>query len=204
MSGSVTGSRLAHLREAARAVVEALQGDDKIAVITFDRYVVLRAPMSGDRNRALSALDQPTAGGNTALVDATLSALVASESDTGRALAIVFSDGTDTGSFLQPDAVIAAARRSEAVLYAASVSSPGRTNFLRDLAATTGGRAIDVESTRDLRAVFLRILDEFRQRYLMSFTPQGVARNGWHRLDVRLKARRATVIARSGYQAGGR
>jgi Ca-activated chloride channel family protein len=204
MSGSVTGSRLAHLREAARAVVEALQGDDKIAVITFDRYVVLRAPMSGDRNRALSALDQPTAGGNTALVDATLSALVASESDTGRALAIVFSDGTDTASFLQPDAVIAAARRSEAVLYAASVSSPGRTNFLRDLAATTGGRAIDIESTRDLRAVFLRILDEFRQRYLMSFTPQGVARDGWHRLEVRLKARRATVNARSGYQSGGR
>jgi len=48
----------------------------------------------------------------------------------------------------------------------------------------------------------LGILDEFRHRYLVSDTPTGVAKDGWHRLDVRVKSRRATVKARPGYLAG--
>jgi hypothetical protein len=47
----------------------------------------------------------------------------------------------------------------------------------------------------------LSILDEFRHRYLVSYTPRGVARDGWHRLTVRVK-RSGTVKARPGYLAG--
>ena len=54
----------------------------------------------------------------------------------------------------------------------------------------------------DLSAAFLKILDEFRQRYLISYSPTGVSKNGWHRLDVRVKGRRVTVKSRAGYQAG--
>ena len=45
--------------------------------------------------------------------------------------------------------------------------------------------------------------EEFRHRYLLSYTPRGVARDGWHRLEVRVKNRRATIKARPGYLAGG-
>jgi len=38
------------------------------------------------------------------------------------------------------------------------------------------------------------------QRYILSFTPIGVARgDSWHPLTVRLRARRGTVHARAGY-----
>jgi len=46
----------------------------------------------------------------------------------------------------------------------------------------------------------LDILQEFRQRYLISYTPRGVAKDGWHKLDVRVK-RGGTVKARPGYQS---
>src|SRR5205085_10168287 len=78
----------------------------------------------------------------------------------------------------------------------------GSSSFLRELTSLTGGTAYNIDSARDLRATFLRILDEFRHRYLVSYTPHGVGRNGWHRLDVRLKNRRATIKARPGYLAG--
>ena len=39
-------------------------------------------------------------------------------------------------------------------------------------------------------------------RYLVSYSPQGVAPGGWHRLEVRVKHRGATVKARPGYFAG--
>jgi hypothetical protein len=58
----------------------------------------------------------------------------------------------------------------------------------------------EVEKVDDLDAVFLGILQEFRQRYLVSYAPRGVAKEGWHRLDVRVK-RGGTVKARPGYQS---
>lgn len=48
----------------------------------------------------------------------------------------------------------------------------------------------------------VKVLEEFRQRYLLSYSPAGVARGGWHRLEVRLKGRRRTVKARPGYHGG--
>ena len=48
---------------------------------------------------------------------------------------------------------------------------------------------------------FASILAQYRQRYLLSFTPSGVAGDGWHRLEVRLRSRSGTVVAREGYMA---
>ena len=91
--------------------------------------------------------------------------------------------------------------RSDVVAYAVSVRSSLKSDFLRDLTSFTSGRLFEVEKTANLAPVFISILDEFRHRYLVSYTPTGVARVGWHRLDVRVK-RKAAVKARPGYWAG--
>jgi VWFA-related protein len=83
---------------------------------------------------------------------------------------------------------------------ATSMRGRGSIAFLRELARQTGGDVIEVESTRDLRGRFQRILEEFRQRYLISYTPRGVERGGWHDVAVRVKGRSATVRTRPGYQ----
>ena len=38
-----------------------------------------------------------------------------------------------------------------------------------------------------------------RSRYLLSYGPTGIAREGWHRLEVKVKGHRGTVRSRSGY-----
>jgi hypothetical protein len=43
------------------------------------------------------------------------------------------------------------------------------------------------------------VLDEFNSRYILAYTPAGVAAPGWHRIDVRLKRKKGTVTARRGY-----
>jgi hypothetical protein len=58
-----------------------------------------------------------------------------------------------------------------------------------------------VDKTANLSAIFVRVLEEFRHRYLVSYTPRGVPRDGWHRLTVRVK-RNGSVKARPGYLAG--
>jgi VWFA-related protein len=123
-------------------------------------------------------------------------------SDGGRNLLLVFSDGLDTASWLRPERVLDSAKRSDMVVYGVSSRGPEESKFLEDLTELTGGDTLTIESTRDLSAAFLKILDEFRQRYLISYSPTGVAPDGWHRLDVRVKGRRLTVKSRTGYQAG--
>ena len=135
------------------------------------------------------------------LIDGAFASIVVGESDAGRSLLIMFSDGVDTASWLTSDAVLNAAKRSDVVAYAVSVRSGARPDFLRDLASLTGGRLFEIEKTANLEATFLEILDEFRHRYLLSYTPRGVARDGWHKLDVRVR-RGGTVKARPGYLAG--
>ena len=123
------------------------------------------------------------------------------ESEPGRSLVIVFTDGLDTVSWLAPDAATGIARRTGVVVYGVSAGASGKASFLRDLGDATGGRLLRVETTKDLHAVFLQILDEFRHRYVLAFSPRGVPASGWHDLVVRVKTKRATVKARPGYFA---
>jgi VWFA-related protein len=203
MSDSVTGDRLDHLRDAGRLLLGELRRDDQAALVTFSHSVRLGADLTPDAVAVRTALDAAVASGDTALIDGAYAAITLGESDAGRALLIVFSDGVDTSSWLSADAVLNVAKRSDAVVYVVAVKSAIKPQFLHDLTSFSGGRLFEIEKTSNLGPIFLRILDEFRLRYLVSYNPRGVSKDGWHRLDVRLKGRRGTVKARPGYLARG-
>lgn len=78
-----------------------------------------------------------------------------------------------------------------------------RPAFLEQMTTQTGGRLLDVES-RNLSSTFLEILNEFRERYLLTYTPRGVTHGGWHDISVSVKGRTLTVKARPGYLASPR
>lgn len=201
-SASVSGERLEDLQKASRALLGRLIKEDKAALLTFSHLVLLRERLTSDVVRVREGLDDVVPSGDTALVDGTHAAMQLEEADGGRNLLIVFSDGLDTASWLVPERVLESARRSDVVVYAAASRGAEDSQFLDDLTKLTGGGLVKIQSTKDLSAAFLRILDEFRNRYLVSYSPAGVSKDGWHRLDVRLKGRRGTVKARAGYQAG--
>jgi Ca-activated chloride channel homolog len=200
-SGSVTGARLESLREASRAIVGDLKVGDRAGLLTFSNTLSVRMDLTADVERVRAALDDVPVSGDTSLVDATYAAMITAESEAGRALVIVLSDGVDTASFLRPESVLETARRSDVVVYGVSLSRLERSGFVRDLCAATGGRGLKVASTEGIREAFLRVLEEFRHRYLLSYVPQGVSGSGWHPLTVRVKNRRAVVKARPGYLA---
>ena len=202
LSDSVAGERLEQLQDAGRAVLDGLAKNDQVALVTFSNVVSLGAPLTADVSTARAALEEAYGFGETSLVDGVYAAMIVGESDVGRALLIIFTDGLDTASWLQADAVLESAKRSDVVVYSAAIDTAAGAPFLRELSALTGGTLYRIESTKDLRATFLRILEEFRHRYLVSYTPHGVSNDGWHRLDVRVKSRRATIQARPGYLAG--
>ena len=201
-STSVSGERLMDLQRAGSTLLDRLAKGDRSALLTFSFSVQLRERLTEATDRVRTALSRVQPFGDTSLVDGAYAAIMLDPADGGRNLLLIFSDGLDTASWLTPERVLDSAKRSDMVVYGVSSRRPEESKFLEDLTELTGGTTLRVDSTKDLSAAFLKILDEFRQRYLISFSPTGVAGDGWHRLDVRVKNRRLTVKARAGYQAG--
>lgn len=198
MSESVAGERLDQLRSASQALALELQPADQSSLVTFDRRVTLPCPTSVNAGCILQSLKGVAPSGGTALIDGVFAAMTIAETAVGRSLLMAFSDGVDTASWLTSERVLDTARRSDVVVYA--VAAKPRSDFLDDIASLTGGRVLEVERDANLSTAFRSILDEFRHRYLVTYTPQGVPRGGWHKLEVRVNRRGATVRARPGYQ----
>ena len=200
VSDSVVAERLERLRMAASVILRGLTSRDQSALVTFSHVVHLGATLSTDAAAVQSALTRVSGGGSTSLIDGVYAGMQVGESSAGRELLVIFSDGLDTASWLPAAGVIDAAKRSDLVAYAVSVRSLAKPEFLRELTSTTGGRLFEIEKTEHLESIFVDILQEFRQRYLVSYTPAGVNASGWHKLDVRVK-HGGTVKARPGYQS---
>lgn len=200
-SASVAGEPLDQLRRAGRALLDRLEAPDRAALVTFSHQATVREPLTDDVSRVERALARVEPLGQTAAVDGCYAAVLLAEAEVGRDLVIVFSDGVDTSSWLTREQVVEAGRYADVVVYGVTLRGADRPELLRELSELSGGALLEVDSTRDLSGAFLRILEEFRHRYLLHYTPRGVSREGWHRLQVTVKDRRATVRARAGYVA---
>jgi Ca-activated chloride channel homolog len=224
-SVSVWGQPLQNLKEAASAVVGLLTPNDRAAVLTFSGALQLKTSWTSDRSELEAAVSSARATGTTSLHDAAYAALTLRDDRPGRALVLIFSDGDDTSGWLSGQSVVEIARRNDAVVYSVGLRQPGVRSlgyrvdfrsgvqppipnvtgpvlmepFLNGLAKETGGKYIDAQQSDRLRDTFVAIVTEFRSRYLLTYTPQGVDARGWHPIDVRLKSKKGKVTARRGY-----
>jgi VWFA-related protein len=198
-SGSVKGERARQLVEAGRNLIGQLKPDDQAALVAFGDDVLMRSGLTHDTSIVRTALDRTLPLGETALVDAAYAALLTGESQPGRALIVIFSDGVEASSYLPAESVIDLANRSNGVVYGVTPKNVRRPPFLRDLAEASGGDLIEIQSDGEIDQAFRKILEEFRHRYLLSYTPRGVDKTGWHRLQVRVKKSGVSVKARPGY-----
>ena len=141
MSASLQGLRLGHLQTAGKRVLDGLKPGDRAALVAFSHVVSPSQGLTDDLDRVRAALDQARGEGLTSLIDATHAGMLLGESDAGRSLLIVFSDGVDTSSWLTADAVLETARRGDVVVYGVEIGER-RASFPRDLSEVTGGRLL--------------------------------------------------------------
>ena len=224
LSGSVDGDVLQQLRNAVRAVTGQLTARDRLSLFTFgDRLRVLARAVVPDTGID-HALERMAATGSTTLHDAVVLGSVLARTDARPAAFLLFTDGEDTSSWATVTRAIAVLQRTDVVVYPVGAGlpttmvtppttvyfehpswvapTPGDSlRMLQVLADITGGEFLRVRRGARLAETFATILAQYRQRHLLSFTPTGVGNRGWHRLDVRLRNRPGTVVAREGYMA---
>jgi VWFA-related protein len=215
VSGSMTAEQLAKAAAAAGAIDLGLRKGDRQAVYAVAGGV--REVAGGAHGSPAYVADVASAlragsGSSTSLFDALNVAIVQGLRTEPADVVLVLTDGHDNTSWLSAASVIDTAIRLETVICVVTIRQPPGWNtdapvaadaglrLAQILADRTGGRVVHADWTRDLGPAFTTLLDAYRQRYILSFTPEGVKRDdGWHPLTVKLRNRPGKVHARDGY-----
>lgn len=219
-SGSVAGEKLEQLKRAARAFVEGLAPEDSVTLLSFSYRVRQLAEPGGTPAMAAPALERLAAGGTTAVLDAVAAATALADPRRGRPVLVVFSDGDDRLSWLTQRHVVEAARRADVVVHAIGFTEAprlprdiwrrlpnerprlaGSPQLLNRLVEATGGRLFHADAPSDLGPAFLAALEDVRTRYLLRYEPTGVAADGFHPVEVKVRGRGLNVRCRPGYEA---
>ena len=88
--------------------------------------------------------------------------------------------------------------RAQIAPWLADEPSLYRSALLPVLALETGGETVQLADTSGLAAAFADVLARHRGRYVLRYTPIGVAATGWHPIQVDVRGG-GDVTTRSGY-----
>ena len=211
MSFSVRGRVLKNLKEASHAFLGGLDPKDESGLITFSQEIRPRSLLSRDPEATRTEISRTTAEGATALYDAIYTGVKLIETAIGRPTLLLFTDGDDTVSWLTEDDILAAVENSDAVVYVVGIEPKGglvnpmlnvtsaHRYSMQQISRSSGGEVYYADSAAELKSVYLKVLQELKNRYLLTYQPQGVPSEGWHTLEVKLKGVKADVRARRGY-----
>lgn len=212
-SSSMQGAKIDRLRTAAESFLERLRPQDEVALVSFSDEIVWRTSLTADRAVVRRGIESLVSRGATSAFDALFIALTQPRSSL-RTLVIVFSDGEDMTSWLSVKQIRGVVERSNALIHVvAAPSEDFQSGFVRSLrssdstyiktwrglAEITGGSLIEVNSPDKIAAAFAQIVDQMKDRYVLSYTPMAEPAPGWHSLDLQLTSHRAKVRGRTGY-----
>ncbi len=219
----------------SRFLEQILRKKDEAFLLSFDVNVDLLQDFTNSArmlSHAMSKAEINTAGGNgaagipgagggtiptigdpkgTLLYDAIyLSSREKLNQESGRKAMIILTDGEDQGSRVKISEAIAAAQKSNAIIYViliADVGSYGNWGYsgysaAKRLSDETGGRLINVGNNgKKLDAAFQQIQDELRTQYIGSYTSTNIKADGSFR-KVAVNCGEGThVQVRKGYYA---
>jgi VWFA-related protein len=131
--------------------------------------------------------------------------------EVGRKVIVVITDGMDFGSHYSLKDAVAAAHRSDAIIYSIYYVDPNAYgNFgasdgdLKKMSEETGGRVFHVSRKTTLDDIFNQIQEEMRSQYAIGYSSSNPARDGgFRKVDIKPKDKELKVQARKGYFAGG-
>jgi VWFA-related protein len=213
-----------------------LKPKDEAFLLSFDVDVDLLQDYTNSPRqlaRAMSKAEINTAGGNgaagipgagggtvptigkpkgTLLYDAVyLAANQKMNQESGRKAMILLTDGEDEGSRTKINEAIAAAERSNVMVYTILIADRGfhggfgysGYSAMKKMTEETGGRLIDVgNNSKKLEAAFQQIEDELRTQYVATYTPTNTQMDGsFRKLTVECRGDSMKVQVRKGYFA---
>ena len=216
-SGSTAG-KLDDMKRDVQGIIRMLRAGDRFRLLTIADSVdepVPWVPAGTAVNLSFTAV-----GGISLVHDALVLALLHRPEADRRHLVVGMTDSRDCGSVVSSAQLRDLASRSEAVMHIVNQSGSGgdaayrvRTcspraridgpTVIGEAALRTGGTFLEDPSSffgSPVLRAFKTIFEEFRQSYVLRYSPAGVPRGGWHAIAVEVPTMPGvTVRARQGY-----
>jgi len=218
-SGSTSG-KLDDMKRDVQEIIKFLRPADRFRLLTIGDAVYETVPWVPAGTKV--DLSFGPVGGISLIQDALLIGLLHRTDPDRRHLIVGMTDRQDCGSVVSSAQLREIASRSEAVVhlieqqgsggdpaYRVRTCSPRARRdgaaMIQEAAERTGGELHELSfffrSSTLLRA-FKTIFDDFRQSYVLRYSPAGVSRSGWHAIRVEVRSvSGATIRARQGYYA---
>ena len=171
VSGSMYGAPIEQARAAVREFIGQMEPDDRIALMSFSTGVTLLQDFTSDRSLLDAAVSGLTAFGDTALFDAVNAAIQQSNTaPDGGKLIVLLSDGVATEGVQNRAASLGVAEEANTSIVAVGLGPSVDVDYLRELAARTGGRYVQAASAAQLRATYAEIAKGVVRRYFSDYT----------------------------------
>jgi Ca-activated chloride channel homolog len=199
-----------YAEDAIADFVRGLDRADSVAVYTFSRNLSRAAPLSRERNDAIMGLRKSVAGDDTALYNALLLTLRDAAKVPGRKVVIVFSNGPDNASMVNPDDVRSVAEDEGIPIYVISTNEvnkdPISSGVFRRIATRTGGKAYWAKTWQKQVEAFESIREDLGNSYTITYYPQNNPNEGFRKIDVEIVSdpgKKYRVRKRPGYRPKG-
>jgi len=199
-----------YAEDAIADFVRGLDRADSVAVYTFSRNLSRASALSRERNDAIMGLRKSVAGDDTALYNALLLTLRDAAKVPGRKVVIVFSNGPDNASMVNPDDVRSVAEDEGIPIYVISTNEvnkdPISSGVFRRIATRTGGKAYWAKTWQKQVEAFESIREDLGNSYTVTYYPQNNPNEGFRKIDVEIVSdpgKKYRVRKRPGYRPKG-
>ena len=178
----VTPSRLAAAQQAAETLVAQLPESFLVGLVTFADKATVLVPPTVDHAKVGTALDHPVQGRGTVIGDGLSETLdmiqtQRTEEGTSPAVAVLLSDGKDTGSEVSPADAAAHAAAIGVPVYTVvlgKTSGPGHADadLLSEIASATGATTSTAGSAEALTTIYQDLGSELSTQLQISSSAQ--------------------------------
>ncbi len=213
VSGSMRlPGRLDKSKSAIGSFVDGLGAADRFGLICFaDDQVTWVTPFSSDARDFKLRLSVQEGYGQTALYDAlAASPGMVDETPYARKAIVLFTDGLDNFSSLNPTEAIGLARQVSVPIYAISfismppdmISEEIRRNLalLERFSAETGGALFTIHAPEEMDRAIARIQQDLRSQYVIGFYPPDPRNDpSFRHIKLETSRSRLRVRTRTGY-----
>lgn len=193
--------KIAQVKEAANMFLkELLSSQNRAMVVFFNDEVFEDTDFTAQVSELEDSLSVAIPFGATALHDAVMYCLKLLRGISGHNIIVLFSDGEDNSSYVDPFTLVKKVEKSNVVIY--SIGRKPRSEvpdeyhvLLEKISSSSGGQTFMLESAKDIQEIYQRIRRDIQAQYVLQVSQSGQEKlDRFHGVTVKLKKNRGYEI----------
>lgn len=193
--------KIGDVKDAAKIFLEALiSKNDRAIIVMFNHEVFEDTDFTNNIDELINSLSIAFPFGATALYDAIAYTIKLLRGTPGRNIIILFSDGEDNSSYIDPYTLTKKVEQSNCVIYSigkktAFFDDIRYQDILKKISVSSGGITFLFDDVSDIPSIYRRIRRDIRAKYILQFKPSKKGKlKRFRKISVRVRGKKRYKI----------